>query len=117
MHRHYSFAIATLQLFQYQENEKFQFFPLHCPSRNAISSKVFNQFLKTFFGSKMRNVAILVENLKCTDILVRDSNVTTFPISRKFKNFNFSHYIVPPEMLYLQKHLTNFQKHFFGEVR
>ena len=40
------------------------------------------------------------------------SNVTTFPISRKCKNFNFSHYAVPAEMLYLQKYSTNFQKNF-----
>ena len=30
----------------------FQFFPLHCPSRNAISSKVFNEFSKTSFWLK-----------------------------------------------------------------
>ena len=29
------------------------------------------------------------------------------------KIFNFSHYIVPAEMLYLQKRLTNFQESFF----
>ena len=42
------------------------------------------------------------------------SSVTTFPSSRKCKNFNFSLYNVPAEMLYLQKYLTNFQKLFFG---
>ena len=46
------FLIATLQLFQNPENVKFQFFPLHCPGRNAISSKVFNEFTKTFFWLK-----------------------------------------------------------------
>ena len=44
-----------------------------------------------------------------------NSNVTTFPTSRKCKNFNFSLYTVPAEMLYLQKYLTNFQKLFFAE--
>ena len=29
--------------------EKFQFFHLHCPGRNAIFSKVFNEFSKNFF--------------------------------------------------------------------
>ena len=52
MHRHYSFAIATLQVFQHPEHVKFQLFPLHCPSRNAISSKAFNEFSKTFFYLK-----------------------------------------------------------------
>ena len=42
------------------------------------------------------------------------SNVTAFPTSWKCKNFNFSLYTVPAEMLYLQRYLTNFQKLFFG---
>ena len=46
-----------------------------------------------------------------------NSNVTTFPTSRKCKNFNFSLYTVPAEMLYLQKYLTNFQKRFLAERR
>ena len=45
-------AIATLPLFQHPENVKISIFPLHCPSRNAISSKVFNEFSKTFFWLK-----------------------------------------------------------------
>ena len=32
--------------------EKFQFLPLPCPTRNAIYSKVFNEFSKTFFRLK-----------------------------------------------------------------
>ena len=43
-----------------------------------------------------------------------NSKVTTFPTSRKCKNFNFSLYTIPAEILYLQKYLTNFQKHSFG---
>ena len=70
VHKHFSFAIATLQVFQHPEHIKFQPFPLHCPSRNAMSSKALNEFSKTFFIRKIRNVAIRVENLKCTDILV-----------------------------------------------
>ena len=31
---------------------KFQFFPSHCPCRNARSSKLFNEFSKTFFWLK-----------------------------------------------------------------
>ena len=116
MHRYFGFAIPTLQLFQHPENVKISIFPLHCPSRNAISSKVFNEFSKTFFGWKMRKVAIVVENFKCTDVLVLQYSVTTFPTSRKCINFNFSLYTVPAEMLYLQKYLTNFQKLFFGRT-
>ena len=43
-----------------------------------------------------------------------NSNVTTFPSSRKCKNFNFSLYTVSAEMVYLQKHLTNFRKLSFS---
>ena len=40
------------------------------------------------------------------------SNATHFPTSRKCKNFYFSLYTVPAEILYLQKYFTNFQKRF-----
>ena len=49
MHRHFSFAIATLQLFQHPENVKISIFPITLPGRNAISSNVFNEFSKTIF--------------------------------------------------------------------
>ena len=49
MHRHFSFAIATLQLFQHPENVKISIFPIKQPGRNAISSKAFNEFSKTIF--------------------------------------------------------------------
>ena len=35
-----------------REYKNFLFFPLHCPGRNAISSKVFNEFSKNFFWLK-----------------------------------------------------------------
>ena len=44
-----------------------------------------------------------------------NSNVTTFPTSRKCKNFNFSLYTVPAEMLYIQKYLTNFKNFLLPE--
>ena len=44
-----------------------------------------------------------------------NGNVTTFPTSRKYKNFNSSLYNVPPEMLYFRKYLTNSQKLFLAE--
>ena len=44
-----------------------------------------------------------------------NGNVTTFPTSRKYKNFNFSLYNVPAEMLYFRKYLTNPQKLFLAE--
>ena len=46
-----------------------------------------------------------------------NSNVTTFPTSRKCKNINFSLHTIPAEILYLQKYITNFLKLFFGWKR
>ena len=76
--------------------------------------KYLTNFQKLFFGRTMRKVAIVVENFNCTEILVCNSNATNFPTSWICKNYYFSLYTVPAEMLYLQKYLTNFQKRFFG---
>ena len=62
-------------------------------------------------------MAFGVRNVKCTDLWFSNGNVTTFPTFRKCKNFNFSLYTVPAEMLYLQRYLTNFQKLFLAERR
>ena len=70
VHSHFPLAIATWPLSNIQKMKNFNFFPLHCPSRNAITSKVFNEFPKNFCAWKMRKVAIVVENFKFTDILV-----------------------------------------------
>ena len=77
--------------------------------------KYFSNFQKHSLCWKKRNMAIVLENFLCTEILVFfNSNVTTFPKSRKCKNFNFSLYTVPAEMPYLRKYLMNLQKLFFG---
>ena len=93
--------------------KNFNFSLYTVPAEMLYLQKYLTNFQKRFSGWKMMKVAIVVENLKCTDILVLQYNVINFPTSRKCKNFNFSHYTVPAEMLYLQKYLTNFQKSFF----
>ena len=94
--------------------KNFNFSLYTIPAEMLYLEKYLTNFQKLSFGWKTRKVAIVVENLKCADILFCNSNVTTFPTSRKCKNFNFSLYNVPAEMLYLQKYLTNFQKLSFG---
>ena len=69
---------------------------------------------KLFYRWKTRKVAIVVEISSAQTFSFFSSNVTTFPTSRKCKNYNFSFYNVPAEMLYLQKYLTNFQNLFIG---
>ena len=92
VHRYFGFAIATLPLFQHPENVIISIFPLHFPSRNAISSKVLTNFQKLTFSWNLRKVAIVVEIwLKSSAQIfwLCNSNVTTFPTSRKCENFIF----------------------------
>ena len=78
-------------------------------------------FQKHFFGSKMRNVAHLVENLKCTDVLVfAKATLKLFQYPENVKISIFPVTLSPAEMLYLQKYLNDFSKTFFwlkDEVR
>ena len=108
------FCIATLQFFQHPENVKISFLPLPSAGRNAISPEVFNQFLKTFSPERRGRWLLLLKISSAQTFWFSNNNVKTFPTSRKCKNFNFSLYTVPAELLYLQKYLTNFQKLFFG---
>ena len=87
MHRYFSFAIATLQLFQHPENVKISIFPFTlCQAEMLYLQKYLTNFQKLFFWLKecgwgrhfrfpIANsyflwLKICVENLKCTDILV-----------------------------------------------
>ena len=79
-------TIATLPIFQ-PENVKIS---NTVPAEMLYLQKYLTNFQKRFSGWKMMKVAIVVENFKCTDILVLQYNGTNFPTSRKCKNFNFS---------------------------
>ena len=93
---------------------KFLIFPLHCSSRNAMSSKVFNEFTKTFFWLNRWWRWLLRLNISIAQIFwFCNNNATTFPTSRKCKNFYFSISTVPAEMLYLQRLFEEFSKTFF----
>ena len=112
MHRYFGFAIATLQLFQHPENIKFQFFPLRCPSRNAVSPEIFNEFSKFFLAERRGTWLLCLKIWRAQIFCFFNSNVTTFPTSRKWKNFNFSFYTVPAEMLYPKRILRIFINFF-----
>ena len=68
---------------------------------------------KTCFGWKMIRRLLCVKLSSAQLFLFCNGNVTTFPTSRKCKNFNSSLYTVPAEMLYFRKYLTNSPKTFF----
>ena len=110
-----TFPIATIQLFQHPENVKFQFLALHSPGRNAISPEVFNAFSKSFFSLKEEEAGYYGWKFQVhRHFHFPIATLQLFRHPRKCKNFNFPLYTVPAEMPYLQKYLTNFQKHFFG---
>ena len=76
--------------------------------------KYLTNFQKHFFGWKKWNAGYCSWNISSAQkFLFSNRNVTTFPASRKCKNFNFWLYTVPAEMLYFHKYLTNIQKLFF----
>ena len=128
----FSFCNSNVTTFQTRENVKISIFPFKLSREKCcIFKSIFYEFSKTFslrkdekygycgwkflvhrgFGN-IRNVAIVFENFLLQQrFWFCNSDVTTFRKSRKCKNFNFSFYTVPAEMLYLQKYLTNIQKH------
>ena len=83
----------------------------------AISSKVFNEIFKNVFLAERWGRWLLWLKISIAQkFWFCNSNATHFPTARECKNFNFSLYTVPAEMLYLQKYSTNFQKLFFGRT-
>ena len=87
------------------------------PAEMLYLQKYLTNFQKHLFGSKKRKLAMWLKISSAQTFSFCYSNVTTFPTSWKCKNFNYSLYTVPAEMLYLQKYLTNFQKHLFGSKK
>ena len=113
--RYFSFAMATLQIFQHPENVKISILPFTLSQAEML---YFRKYLmnsqKTFFAWKMMKVAIVswkFQGLRYFSFAM--ATLQHFPTSRKCKNFNYSLYTVPAEMLYLRKYLTNSQNTFF----
>ena len=112
MHRNFSFAIARLQLFQHPENVKISIFPITQPGRKRKRQKHLTNFLKLFFAQRWGRWPLWLKISSAQIFWFCKSNVRAFATSRKCKNFNLSLYIVPAEMLYLQKYLIII-KNFF----
>ena len=109
------FAIATLPLFLQPENVKVSIFPFRLSQQKCSIFKSIYRIFKNFFSAKRSGKWLLWLKISSAQIFwFCNSNVTTFPTSRKCNNFNFSIYTVPAEMLHLQKYLTNFQKLSFS---
>ena len=106
---------ATFSTFRKCKNFNFSLYTV--PAEMLCLQKYLTNLQKLIFSLNTRKVAIVVENSNARIFWFCNSNVTTFPTSRKCKNFNISPYTVPAEMLYLQKYLTNFKKLFLPETR
>ena len=117
VHRCFGFAIATLQLFQHPENVKFQFFLYTVPAEMLYLQKYLTNFQKLFLAERWGRWLLWLKISSAQIFWFCNSNVTTFPTSRKCKNFNFSLYTVPAEMLYLSKVFNEFSKTFFLNER
>ena len=118
VHRHFGFRIATLQLFQHPENFKISIFPFTLSWQKCYISRSIWRIFKNFFSAERRGMCLLwlkISSAQTFSFCL--SIVTTFPTPWKCKNFIFCLYTGSAEMLYLQKYLTNFQKHFSAERR
>ena len=90
-------------------------FSLHTvPAEMLYLQKYLKNFQKQSFGSERWWRLLWLKSSRAQTFCFCNSNVITFPTSRKFSNFNFSLYTVRAEMLYLQKYFSNFQKRSFS---
>ena len=118
MHRYFGFWNSNVKAFPKSRKCKISIFPFTLSQQKCCISRNIQRIFKNFFLAERKGTWLLFFKISSVQIFwFCNSNVTTFPTSRKFKNFNFSLYTVPPEMLYLQKYLTNFQKLFLPERR
>ena len=112
-------AMATLQLFQHPENVKISILPFTLSQQKCyIFESIWRILKKLSFGCKMiRRCYCGVKISRAQVFLFCNGNVTTFPTSRKCKNFNSSLYTVPAEMLYFRQVFNEFSKNFFCAER
>ena len=110
----FSFCSSYVTTFPTCRKCKYFNFAFHTvPAEMLYLQKYLTNFQKLFF-SERRGTCLLLLKISTAQIFsFSNSNVTTFPSSRKCKYFNFAFHTVPAEMLYLLKCLTNFVKSFF----
>ena len=106
---------SDVTTFQNPENVKISIFPFTLSREKSYIFKIILRFFKNILFAERWEMWVLWLKISCAQrFLFCNSNVTTFPKSRKCKNLNFSLYTVRAEMLNFQKHLTHFEKVFFG---
>ena len=105
VHRDFGFAVASLQLFQNPENVKISIFP-YTLSRAEMPylQKYLTHFQKHYLWLKDEEDGILWMKISFSQIFwFCNSNVKTFPKSRKCKNLNFFTLHFPEQKCYIFK--------------
>ena len=91
VYRHFAFGIATLPLFQQPENVKISIFPFTLSQQKCYIFKSIQRIFKNFlFPERWERWLLWLKISNAQIFWFCNSNVTTFPTSRKCKNFNFS---------------------------
>ena len=111
------FSFCSRNVTNFPTSRKFKYFnfAFHTvPGEMLHLEKYFKNFLKLFLAQRRGRWRFWLKISSAQVFWFCNSNVTTFPTSRKYKKFNFSIYQFAAEMLYLLKYLRNFLKLFFG---
>ena len=103
--------VTTFPTFRKCKNFNFSLYTV--PAEMLYLQRYLTNFQKLFLAERRGRWLLWLKISSAQIFWFSNSNVTTFPTSRKCKKFDFSFYTVPAEMLYLHSFLTNFQKHFF----
>ena len=116
VHRDFGFAIATLQVLQNPENVKISIFPFTLSRAEMLYLQTYlTNFQKLFLAERWRRWLLWLK-ISCARIFwFCNSNVTTFPKSRKCKNFNFPLYTVPSRNAISSNVFNEFSKTFFWQ--
>ena len=108
--------MAKLQHFQNPENVKISILPFTQSRKKCYIFENIERILKKLFlAERWWRWLLWLKISRAQMLWFYNGNITTFPTSRKCKNFNSSLYTVPAEMLYFRKYITNSQKTFLAE--
>ena len=115
-HRLFWFSISNVTTFPTSRKCKnFNYSRLHYPRRNAISSKVFNEFSETFFWMKDEEAGHCGRKFqvrRCCGFAIATLPLFLQPENVKVSIFPFR--LSQQKCIYLQRYLPNCSKTFFS---
>ena len=114
----YWFCKCNVTTFPTSRKSKYFIFPLPTvPAETLYLQKHLTNSLKLFLAERRGRWLLWLKISTAQIFSFSNSNVTTFPTSRKCKYLIFAFHTVPAEVLYLQKYFTNFLKLFLAQRR